>query len=312
MKGTGETETDNTETDKLETDKLETAMTEPFSESVLQIGSPNPLNGVLVTPNESTQRPCVVILNSGLLHHVGSCGFSVKLARELARRGHPSFRFDFSGIGDSPPRAVSADYMERMEQEVIEVLDHLQGRLNTSQFVLYGLCSGAFTSLACAAKDARVVAVAQIAPQSFRTLRWYMNHYLPKLALPVKIIRRLLRVFAKESPHGQEEGQEELFEQLADTDIELPDREGLAHQYRALIERRVPLFTLSTRGELETYNYLGQMEDMLPNVVFGDLLEEHLYADTRHIITEPDDQQEIVNLLVQWIGCLPDTAASGA
>ena len=279
-----------------------TQSNEPFRESVLQVGSPNPLNGILVTPTGQTRRPCVVILNSGLLHHVGSCGFSVKLARELARRGHPSFRFDFSGIGDSPPRAISADYMERMELELIEVLDHLQARLGTNQFVLYGLCSGAFTSLACAAKDDRVMAVAQIAPQSFRTLRWYLNYYLPKLANPVRILRRLRRVFKKDATQEQEE----LFEQLADTDIELPDREGLASQYRALIERRVPMFTLSTRGELETYNYLGQMEEMLPNVTFGDLLEEHLFADTRHIITEPDDQLEIVGLLAQWMERLPD------
>ncbi len=279
-----------------------------YRESVLQVGSPNPLNGVLLEVSASTNspRPCVIILNSGLLHHVGSCGFSVKLARLVAASGHNSFRFDFSGIGDSPARAVVADYMTRMEQEVSEVIDHLQARLGCDQFVLYGLCSGAFTSLACAANDARVVGVAQIAPQAFRTPRWYVNHFLPKLINPKAYTKRIAALFNRESQPSYEDS----FEQLADADIEVPDRRAHALQYEALVARNVPMFALSTRGEADFYNYVGQFQDMLPNVKFDGLLEEHYFADTRHIITEPDDQLQVLALVAAWIARLTPQVVS--
>ena len=273
-----------------------------FRESVLQIGSPVPLNGVLLTPGGlDVRRPCLVILNSGLLHHVGSCGFSVKLARKLAQTGHASCRFDFSGIGDSPTRpGAPKNYVERMESEVKEVVDHLQHSLGCHHFVLYGLCSGAFTALGYAAKDPRIVGVAQIAPQSFRTPRWYRNYYLSKLSSPIRIIKRILSLF-----RGQEDMDNvDTFQQF-DLEVELPDKVGLTAQYNAVLARKGQLFALSTRGETETYNYVGQLRDMLPKVEFGNLLEEHFFPDTRHIISEPEDQATIVELLARWIAAIP-------
>ena len=77
-------------------------------EQVVMVGDELPLVGVLSEPevdNNPTPRVAVILLNSGVIHRVGSCRLSVTLARSLCEKaGLTTFRFDFSGIGDSDAR----------------------------------------------------------------------------------------------------------------------------------------------------------------------------------------------------------------
>ncbi len=78
-------------------------------ERIVKIGKPQPLVGLLTEPvNPDPGAPAVLILNSGVMHHVGTCRMSVRLARAFADQGVAALRFDFSGIGDSPSRSGSA------------------------------------------------------------------------------------------------------------------------------------------------------------------------------------------------------------
>ena len=87
-----------------------------MKERALRIGRPTPLIGVVSEPEAfDPARPAVIILNSGIMHHVGACRLSVKLAREVAAKGLLAARFDYSGIGILPhslterPCAVPAE-----------------------------------------------------------------------------------------------------------------------------------------------------------------------------------------------------------
>ena len=46
-------------------------------------------------------KPAVVLFNVGLVHRPGPFRQQVQLSRRLALLGHPVFRFDMPGIGDS-------------------------------------------------------------------------------------------------------------------------------------------------------------------------------------------------------------------
>ena len=154
-------------------------------EEILTAGSPDPLVGVVSIPaNLDTRAPCLVLLNSGMMHHVGTCNLSVRIARAAAAVGISSCRFDFSGIGDSRSRTFDGTHEEREVSEVREVLETLQGRLDISRFVLCGLCSGADASLTTAEVDDRVVGIVQIDPLMFRTRSWYYNHYYQRITDP--------------------------------------------------------------------------------------------------------------------------------
>ena len=134
-------------------------------ERVLRFGETATLVGILTEPDLDVRRtdvPAVVLLNSGILHHVGASRLYVQIARHLAECGCTSLRFDFSGIGDSEPRRDSLPFEESALVEAREAMDYVSGVAGTSEFVLIGLCSGADMSYFTAVNDEHVVGVAQL------------------------------------------------------------------------------------------------------------------------------------------------------
>lgn len=97
----------------------------------------------------------VVMLNSGLIHHVGPHRLHVKLARALAARGIGALRVDLSGIGDSSPRPDHLPAAQLGFREPREILDSLV-EYGYEQFVLFGICSGARHALQAVAGDLRI------------------------------------------------------------------------------------------------------------------------------------------------------------
>jgi hypothetical protein len=187
-----------------------------------------------------------------------------------------------------------------MDAEVIEIMDHAQQATGAQMFILFGLCSGAFGSFTAAQKDHRVVGVIQIAPHSFRTPKWYLNHYAAKLRRVPRFLRRLLQKVQPDEKSTTPDAVD-VIQYEVDSDSE-PTRAEISGGYAKLLGRGVRFLVLMTQGESETYNYQGQMREMLPDIEFGDYLEEHFFPRTRHIITEPEDQQQIVQLMVDWCG----------
>ena len=105
----------------------------------------------------ATDRPAVVILNSGIIHRVGANRMHVALARTLADKWYTVLRFDLSGIGDSEPRRDALAPHDAAMSDIEEVLDYLEENKGIRRVVLVGLCSGAIQALLYAANDARVV-----------------------------------------------------------------------------------------------------------------------------------------------------------
>lgn len=136
-------------------------------EEVLTIGEPDALIGILSQPDEGveTDLPCLLLLNSGILHRVGPNRLYVKMARALADEGFPVFRFDLSGIGDSSMRNDHRPLQTRWVGEVREVMDALEARHGITRFGLTGICLGATLSFKTACEDPRVVGAALINAQ---------------------------------------------------------------------------------------------------------------------------------------------------
>lgn len=133
-----------------------------MKEQVLQLGQYGSLVGVL-TPGHH-QRVCVLLLNAGLLHHVGPARLYVQLARTLQQQGIASCRWDLSAIGDSPARPDHLPIFQTIVQEPLEVMNNLSA-LGYEKFILLGICSGAYSAFHTALKDARVIGVVMINPE---------------------------------------------------------------------------------------------------------------------------------------------------
>jgi pimeloyl-ACP methyl ester carboxylesterase len=123
----------------------------------------------------------VLLLNAGLIHHVGPNRFYVKLARKLARMGWTVLRFDFSGIGDSGPRLDSLPIIESMPDEARQAMDLLEQQYGIKRFVCFGLCAGAAAATFISRSDRRVkrvILVNPLLPKTQQTdLMYYTRYY---------------------------------------------------------------------------------------------------------------------------------------
>jgi pimeloyl-ACP methyl ester carboxylesterase len=137
-------------------------------ESVRRFGSEESLVGVLTEPASGGRGlPAVLLLNSGIVHRVGPNRVHVAIARRLAAAGHAVLRFDFSGVGDSPPRVDHLPFEESSVEEARTAMDHLRDTAGADRFVLAGICSGADVALATAGTDRRVAGVAAVNARRF-------------------------------------------------------------------------------------------------------------------------------------------------
>jgi predicted alpha/beta hydrolase len=118
-----------------------------ITESHQRFGADHHLFGILTRPAAPTGKPTVILLNAGSIHHVGPHRLYVRLARELASRGHPVLRFDFEGIGDSVLRGPGREnhpYEITAMADLQAAITHLRATEGSERFVLVGLCSGAY------------------------------------------------------------------------------------------------------------------------------------------------------------------------
>jgi alpha-beta hydrolase superfamily lysophospholipase len=140
-----------------------------LTETPILFGKDNRLFGILTELSSARRpdRPIICFLNSGADHHVGPHRMHVELARDLASRGYPTFRFDVAGIGES--RVSTGDrenhlYSVASVADVRQAMTMLSLRRRGDRFVLVGLCAGAYLAFQSTIDDPRVVGHALLSP----------------------------------------------------------------------------------------------------------------------------------------------------
>ena len=134
-----------------------------MKEQALLLGSTAPVVAVVTEPERlDRSRPAFLILNSGLVHHIGPERVYVRAARRVAELGCLAVRMDHRGIGDSDPRRDSLPFVVGALSEIEEVMGELTRDWGVERFVLMGICSGAEFSFVVAEGDERVVGVVLI------------------------------------------------------------------------------------------------------------------------------------------------------
>jgi alpha-beta hydrolase superfamily lysophospholipase len=166
-----------------------------FTEKPGFFGPNSGLFGIYCRPNGPMRgNLCVIIGNHGANHHVGWGSMYVPMARELARLGIASFRFDFAGIGDSPSASGEPGpslYSAASQEDTRAAVDHIASTYGHSVMLL-GHCSGAFQAFYSAVADERVRAIVmtnlatfhwkpgdsleEAERKSSRTMGWYARN----------------------------------------------------------------------------------------------------------------------------------------
>lgn len=271
-------------------------------ERAVRFGTNQALVGVLTEPQRAygRDRPAVVFLNSGILHHVGASRLYVRMARRLAERGFLCLRFDLAGIGDSDSRRDSLGPVESALRDGTDALDYLADAHDARSFVLAGLCSGSDMAYHMALADTRVAGIINLDAWAYRTLRYYARRFGPKVldatAWSHSIRVRLQRLRGEST-------------EPEDTDVFVPPeyrrifppRTEVESGLRALLDRGLRMFHFFSGGMQSHINHAGQYERAFPSLEFGDRLRVIYRPQADHTVTSLDEQAFVIEAIDEWV-----------
>jgi hypothetical protein len=257
----------------------------------------------------SAARWGVVFLNSGLLHRVGAGRLHVRLARDLSALGVTSVRFDFSGIGDSDSRRDGLTFEKSAVLEVRDAMDYLATTRSITDFIIVGLCSGADMGFEAALIDTRIRGLVQLDAYSYRTWRYYVHRYGPRL-LNGRSWQNLFTGKTYVGPAirrltGAEQnglGGENLA--ISPYARDFPPKQKVADGLRTLVDRGVRLFNIFSGGQEPHYNHRSQYEDSFRGIDFRGQLRVEYLPEADHTFTAAAHQQFVLREVREWIRAL--------
>ncbi len=288
-------------------------------ESTHAFGPDQGLIGTLTLPAAHTGAPAapcgMVLFNAGVVHRVGPHRINVKLARELARHGIPSIRFDLHGMGDSLGADGQRSYPQQVVLDLQAAMDMLQAATGVQRFTLLGFCSGALPSYWTAQQDTRVrhiILYDAFSLQTAKSRRLYLvlrlrNHgfspaalalYFRRVAcalgaLPSQLQARLSRNRAERAHDG----------------VERLTRAKLAERFAALAQRNVRVTVLHSGADFSNVNHPEQIVEAIGIQragVAGLDLQTGFLMSIDHIVTSISAQGLFIDFILTAVlgGCI--------
>jgi pimeloyl-ACP methyl ester carboxylesterase len=281
-------------------------------EKVVMLGPAKSLVSIVSEPATepaASSHPVIVLLNAGIIHHVGPNRLYVLLSRALAALGHTVVRFDLSGVGDSAAREDGLAPLDAALADIRDALDSLAASRPGCRFLLVGLCSGANHAVAYAGSDPRVSGIVLLDPFIPHTLRYHAYYYMRRLLhLPgwrnflkgghplwwrlVRAIRGGPAVAANGAPGGIDLQSREV-------------RDSLRERYSACVRQGVRLLVVLTDGRQDCHNHLGQFRAALSGVPFGDALTSSYFHGCDHTFSTEAKRAKLFQLVQEWIAVQP-------
>ncbi len=266
-------------------------------------GSDGGLVGTVCLPGEGARDGFgLVLFNAGVVHRVGPHRINVKLARELARHGVASIRFDLHGMGDSLRSSAGIGHAEQVVDDLRRAMDELQRQSGASRFTLLGFCSGVPQSRDAALADSRVEHVILYdgfnVPTRRAKLR-YLRQRLRAHGIGVAAVRlwfRRLRdhlVSLARRPSGEPEA--------------AGDVDNLPADLRALRARGVQVTVLHSGADFSAVNYPGQAAEFFGSSVEG--VRFGFLPDVDHVLTSRQAQRRYIDWMLATL--LPHGSEGG-
>lgn len=272
-----------------------------MQETTFQFGPDNGLMGVLTTPDPSVRisgAPTAILLNAGIVHRVGPFRLHVDIARQLAAAGFSALRIDLSGLGDSLPRTEKLNGEQRPTLDVADAMESLQRHHDCQQFVLLGLCSGAFNAHQIAVEDSRVIGTVFIDGIVFPTLGYFWRHTIGRLLRP-RFYRNAIkrRSLNRDNAPSIESAGVELAESefFFANDI---DRQSVTDDLNTMIQRDVRMLFVYTDGYQDVCGR-QQFKEMF-GIVPDDQVQVEYFKQSEHTFSVVEHRVAVCQRITDW------------
>ncbi|TVO73588.1 hydrolase 1, exosortase A system-associated [Sedimenticola selenatireducens] len=155
-----------------------------ISEHTASFTCNNELLPAIVHPGKRAAKRGVLIVVGGPQYRVGSHRQFVLLARDLAEKGVPAFRFDYRGIGDGTGLLTGFD---NISDDICSAIDCFQMECpSVTEVVIWGLCDAATAAAFYAPLDNRISGLVLLNPwvrSEVGEAKAYIKHYYVKRLL---------------------------------------------------------------------------------------------------------------------------------
>lgn len=283
-------------------------------ERVVQFGTGRSLVGILTQPAErrSDDAPDLLLLNSGIIHRVGSNRLNVELARALGRQGVRCLRFDLSGIGDSDRRSDAMSVRDAVQRDITDAIAYLRAEHGGSRVALFGLCSGAYDAFRAAVGDDRVAGAFMVdMPGPFQSWRHTLHHVRSRLldgsserSLLTKLIDRstatIQRALIDRAPPATPVCTEPSDGYIVGA-RKASSRDEMTDQLDTLLARNARLFFVFTAGLELNYNHASQFRGVFPRAARNAGVSHAFLPDVDHAFGSADARSRIISLVEEWI-----------
>lgn len=279
-----------------------------MKELTLNLGANRNLVAVVTLPSGVRKPLGLLLLNAGVVHRVGPCRTSVKLARHLAGRGYTTVRFDLAGIGDSrlPPRPLP--FREQALRDVQEVIDYLEQAHELRTCAVYGICAGAVTAYWAGLNDERISGIFMLDGYAYPTPESRAIQFASRLRtlsvrrIPAILKRELLRLLPSRfgpSAAGH----------LADVRSSPPGREQFAAGIQRMVDRGARVtFLYSGSVYRDYYCYPAQLGDAFRGYGFPRQVTCHYVPAINHLVTTLESQRTLLSLMDEWMSSMESPA----
>lgn len=130
-------------------------------EQAVRFGPGKRLFGIITSNAKrcDNDSPAVILLCGGATHRISANRMYVTLARRLALSGVDVMRMDLAGLGDSLPHEgypSNKPYNDKLVEDVEAAMNTMEEITGRKNFLLFGLCSGAYAAMQTAMSSTRV------------------------------------------------------------------------------------------------------------------------------------------------------------
>ncbi|RZI83553.1 MAG: alpha/beta fold hydrolase [Rubrivivax sp.] len=277
-----------------------------LNEIAVVFGAERHLVGTLTLPTDTTAQPVAFLLsNAGVIHRIGPHRFNVKLARQLAKGGFTSLRFDLSGQGDSRAPTQAESFERQNVADLRAAMDHLERVCGIKRFVIAGICSGAHNGLATALADPRVAGLWMMDGYTYSTPKTNRVRYQQQLkgrffgTLGSWALKALRMVTSRLLPGGAK-AQAKPATAVVDYGFTTPPREAFAASMQALVDRGVNIFMVYSGSMLWYYNHASQFRDAFAAYPFAKTVRCDYVPHIDHTVTTLAAQRELLKTICDW------------
>lgn len=282
-----------------------------MTEKTFQFGKQRSLVGILTLPenrDDSPPREAVLLLNSGLIHRVGPSRLYVNAARRLAAAGFAALRFDFAGIGDSPPRSEHQSLEQQVLDQIGEALDFLNAHQGIERFLLTGICAGGDAAFLAAVADRRITAIAPIDLYSYFSTPYLLSIYRRRLVSRrswrkfftgrsdiISLMRNGLRKLSLAKTSVTRKGAEPPSD-----DPETVSPERIIAGIQILLQRKVLVHLIYSDGSPAYFNYRRLFEQSFASLAENNLVNIRFFKTVDHGFTLHNHREQLIAALLEW------------